>query len=57
LPVDANSVFIRSNGAARATGGGSGMRAPNVICSIQQLLDQVKAGSVNSYQSIFYYCQ
>jgi hypothetical protein len=55
LPIDANSVWIRSNGA-RGTGGGNGMSAPNVVCSVQRLLAENRAGNINSYASIFNYC-
>jgi hypothetical protein len=56
LPIDASSVFIRSNGAARATGGGGGMRLPNVICPVDRLLSEVRAQNIYSYATIFNYC-
>ncbi len=57
LPIDANSVFLRSNGVRGVGGGAIGMSAPNVLCSVQQLLDENKAGRINGYPSIFNYCQ
>jgi hypothetical protein len=55
LPIDANSVWIRSNGV-RGTSGGNGMSAPNLVCSVQRLLAENRAGNINSYASIFNYC-
>ena len=60
LPIDSTTVWIRSNGSAlgRGFGGGGagGMRSPNLLCPVQQLLDANKAGQIYSYQSIFNYC-
>jgi hypothetical protein len=58
LPIDANSVWIRSNGnRSVGTGGMGGMGAPNVVCPVQRLLAENQAGNIVSYQSIFFYCQ
>jgi hypothetical protein len=54
LPVDSNSVFIRSQGGGRGGfGGASGMSAPNLMYSIQQLVAAHKAGRINYYGDIF----
>jgi hypothetical protein len=55
LPIDSTSVFVRSNGASRV--GTGGMRSPNVICSVERLLAETKAGNVYGYGAIFNYCQ
>ena len=54
MPVDSNSVFIRSQGGGRGGfGGASGMSAPNLMFSIQQLVSAHKAGRINYYSDIF----
>lgn len=56
LPLDATSTFIRSagGGARRGIGGGGGgMRAPNVLASMQETILAVKTGSIQSYNDIF----
>jgi hypothetical protein len=57
LPLDATSTFIRSAGGGFRQGGfggaGGGMRAPNVLASIQETVLAVKAGSIQSYNDIF----
>jgi len=55
LPVDASSTFIRSIGGRGFFGYGgraAGMRAPNVLSSIQETLAAVKAGRVQTYYDI-----
>jgi hypothetical protein len=57
LPVDSNSVFIRSaGGGARGFVGGGGMRGPNLLCSIPQLLAAHKAGQTGSYAGVLALC-
>jgi hypothetical protein len=54
LPLDASSTFIRSaGGGIRGGFGGGGMRAPNVIASMQETLAAVKAGKIQSYIDVF----
>lgn len=55
VPVDSSSVFIRSRGGGRGMGfsGASGMQAPNVLNSVQDLLAAHKAGRINYYADIF----
>lgn len=57
LPLDESSTFIRSTGGARrgpiAVRQGGGMRAPNVLASIQETLTAVKAGRIQTYNDIF----
>jgi hypothetical protein len=53
LPLDASSTFIRSAGGGVRGFGGGGMRAPNVLASIQDTLDGVKAGKIQSYIDVF----
>jgi hypothetical protein len=54
LPLDATSTFIRSaGGGIRGGFGGGGMRAPNVLASIQETLAAVKAGRIQSYIDVF----
>jgi hypothetical protein len=60
LPTDSTSVFIRSNGGGGrggGFGGPGGMRGPNYMCPIQQLLSVYKAGRIGYYGDIFNYCQ
>ena len=52
LPLDASSTFIRSVSGG-SQGGGAGMRAPNVIASIQQTLAAVKDGRIRDYEDVF----
>ena len=51
LPLDASSTFIRSGGGGLQ--GGFGMRAPNVMASIQETLAAVKDGRIRTYNDIF----
>jgi len=56
LPLDASSTFIRSAGGAarRYNGfGGGGMRAPNVLASMQETVAAVKAGRIQTYSDVF----
>ncbi len=52
LPLDASSTFIRSvsGGVAR---GAPGMRAPNVLASMQETLAAVKDGRIRTYDDVF----
>jgi hypothetical protein len=59
LPLDATSTFIRSRGGGRGFGGfggfggpGGGMRSPNVLASIQETVEAVKSGRVQTYSDI-----
>ena len=52
LPLDASSTFIRSVSGG-SQGGGAGMRAPNVIASIQETLAAVKDGRIRDYEDVF----
>ncbi len=53
LPLDASSTFIRSAGGGVRGFGGGGMRAPNVIASMQDTVAAVKAGKIQSYVDVF----
>jgi hypothetical protein len=54
LPLDESSTFIRSaGGGIRGGFGGGGMRAPNVLASIQETIAAVKAGKIATYRDIF----
>ena len=55
MPVDTNSVFIRSQGGGRGGfgGGGGGMSGPNLLYSIQETVAAHKAGRINYYSDIF----
>jgi hypothetical protein len=53
LPLDATSTFIRSAGGGVRGFGGGGMRAPNVLASIQETVAAVKAGKIQSYIDVF----
>jgi hypothetical protein len=55
LPLDESSTFIRSaGGGVRGFGaGGGGMRAPNVLASMQETVSAVKAGRIQSYADVF----
>ncbi len=59
LPLDATSTFIRSVGGGGRTFGlggggfGGGMRAPNVLASMQQTVAAVKDGRIQSYSDVF----
>src|SRR5215471_5873081 len=54
LPLDASSTFIRSaGGGIRGGFGGGGMRAPNVLASIQETIAAVKTGKIATYRDIF----
>src|SRR5262249_26490592 len=59
LPIDSNSVIIRSMGGGRGMNfyGGSGMRGPNLMCPIRRLLEANSAGRVGQYGDIFNYCE
>jgi hypothetical protein len=52
LPLDASSTFIRSGGGG-FQGGGAGMRAANVLASIQETLAAVKDGRIRTYNDVF----
>jgi hypothetical protein len=60
LPLDATSTFIRSRGGGGrgggfpggGFGGPGGMRAPNVISSMQETVAAVKSGRVQTYNDI-----
>ena len=51
-PLDASSTFIRSGGGG-FQGGGAGMRAANVLASIQETLAAVKDGRIRTYNDVF----
>ena len=53
LPLDASSTFIRSAGGGVRGFGGGGMRAPNVLASIQDTVAAVKGGQIQSYIDVF----
>jgi len=53
LPLDASSTFIRSAGGGVRGFGGGGMRAPNVLASMQETIAAVKAGKIQSYIDVF----
>jgi hypothetical protein len=56
LPLDATSTFIRSAGGAARRGGrlgGGGMRAPNVLASMQETIAAVNAGRIQTYSDVF----
>jgi hypothetical protein len=53
LPLDASSTFIRSAGGGVRGFGGGGMRAPNVIASMQETIAAVKAGKIQRYTDVF----
>ena len=54
LPLDESSTFIRSaGGGIRGGFGGGGMRAPNVLASIQETVAAVKEGKIVTYRDIF----
>lgn len=53
LPLDSSSTFIRSAGGGVRGFGGGGMRAPNVIASMQDTVAAVKAGKIQSYVDVF----
>ena len=53
LPLDASSTFIRSAGGGVRGFGGGGMRAPNVLASMQDTVAAVKAGKIQSYVDVF----
>ena len=57
LPLDATSTFIRSagGGVRGGFGGGGGMRAPNVLSSMQETVEAVKTGKIQAYRDIFDY--
>jgi hypothetical protein len=56
LPLDATSTFIRSAGGGRGFGGfggrGGGMRAPNLLASMQETVAAVKSGKIQSYNDV-----
>jgi hypothetical protein len=58
LPTDSASVIIRSGGGGRGGfgAGGGGMRGPNYMCPIKDLVAAVKANRVNMYNDVFTYC-
>jgi len=53
LPLDASSTFIRSAGGGVRGFGGGGMRAPNVLASMQETVAAVKSGKIQSYIDVF----
>jgi hypothetical protein len=55
LPLDESSTFIRSagGGVRGFGGGGGGMRAPNVLASMQETVAAVKAGKIQTYYDVF----
>jgi hypothetical protein len=53
LPLNETSTFIRSAGGGVRGFGGGGMRAPNVLASMQETLAAVKAGKIQSYIDVF----
>jgi hypothetical protein len=54
LPLDESSTFIRSaGGGVRGGFAGGGMRAPNVLASMQETVAAVKAGKIETYRDIF----
>jgi hypothetical protein len=53
LPLDSSSTFIRSAGGGVRGFGGGGMRAPNVLASIQETIAAVKSGKIQSYIDVF----
>ncbi|HEY2380623.1 MAG TPA: hypothetical protein VGK48_05515 [Terriglobia bacterium] len=53
LPLDASSTFIRSAGGGVRGFAGGGMRAPNVLASMQETLAAVKSGQIRSYIDLF----
>jgi hypothetical protein len=58
LPLDEVSTFIRSAGGGARRGfafgrGGAGMRAPNVLASMQETVAAVKDGRIQSYNDVF----
>jgi hypothetical protein len=53
LPLDASSTFIRSAGGGVRGFGGGGMRAPNVLASMQETIAAVKSGKIHSYIDVF----
>ena len=54
LPLDTTSTFIRSAGGGGRGGfaGGGGMRAPNLLASMQETVEAVKAGRIRSYSDV-----
>jgi len=54
LPLDITSTFIRSAGGSGrgGFGGGGGMRAPNLLASMQETVEAVKAGRIRSYSDV-----
>jgi hypothetical protein len=52
LPLDASSTFIRSGGGGFQAGG-AGMRAANVLASMQETLAAVKDGRIRTYNDVF----
>ena len=54
LPLDTTSTFIRSAGGSGrgGFGGGGGMRAPNLLASMQETVEAVKAGRIRSYSDV-----
>ena len=52
LPLDASSTFIRSGGGG-FQGGGSGMRAPNVLAGMLETLAAVRDGRIRTYSDVF----
>jgi hypothetical protein len=55
LPLDESSTFIRSagGGVRGFGGGGGGMRAPNVLASMQDTVTAAKAGQIQTYYDVF----
>lgn len=56
LPIDSTSVIIRSGGGGAGGRGGGGMRGPNYMCPIRDLIAANNAGRVNFYNDVFSYC-
>jgi hypothetical protein len=52
LPLDASSTFIRSGGGG-FQGGGSGMRAANVLAGMLDTLAAVRDGRIRTYNDVF----
>ena len=53
LPLDTTSTFIRSaGGGGRGGFAGGGMRAPNLLASMQETVEAVKAGRIRSYSDV-----
>jgi hypothetical protein len=53
LPLDTSSTFIRSAGGGVRGFSGGGMRAPNVLASMQETIAAVKSGKIQSYIDVF----